>query len=202
MKTPYKNIYTVLRYNRIVVLTLVTCTTLLAGYAFWSVYRMHRQSLDHAFMIDTEGSVIPLVYQAHKENFEVEVLNHLQLFHRYFYNLEAGSYKKNLEKALWLGDQSIDQLYRQKKTDGIYNRLLQYNLVQKVIQIDSEITLENEQYSFETVTLFEINRGSQIDRYRLETSGHLISVDRNFPHNPHGLLVTDFYESSLQKLKN
>ena len=44
-----------------------------------------------------------------------------------------------LEKALWLGNSSVDNLYRQKKADGVYNRLLQYSLVQKVLSIDSQI---------------------------------------------------------------
>ena len=56
--------------------------------------------------------------------------------------------------------------------------------------------------SFRTETVFEINRGSVVDRYRLVTTGNLMEVDRNFPHNTHGLLITDFFESSLKKINN
>ena len=46
-----------------------------------------------------------------------------------FYHIDASNYEKNLEKALWLGNSSVDALYRQKNADGVYNRLLQYSLV-------------------------------------------------------------------------
>ena len=137
-----------------------------------------------------------------QENLEVEILSHLELFHTYFYHIDASNYEKNLEKALWLGNSSIDALYRQKKADGVYNRLLQYSLVQKVLKIESRIYIEEEPYRFETTAIFEINRVSIIDTYELTTSGNLINVDRNFPKNTHGMIITNIYENKLKKLEN
>jgi len=96
----------------------------------------------------------------------------------------------------------VDALYKQKKTEGVYNRLLQYSLVQKVLHIDSKVDLTSEPYGFETTIVFEINRGSVTDTYQLRTLGKLIRVDRNFPHNTHGLLITDFFEKTLRKLED
>ena len=93
-------------------------------------------------------------------------------------------------------------IYRQKKADGVYNRLLQYSLVQKVLSIDSQVEQQNGSYVFQTVTIFEINRGSVIDTYELISTGNLIMVDRNFPNNPHGLLITNYFENTLKKLNN
>jgi hypothetical protein len=137
-----------------------------------------------------------------KENLGVEVLSHLELFHTYFYNIDPTNFERNLEKALWLGNSSVDALYRQKKSDGVYNRLLQYSLVQKVLQIESEIELSQEPYTFRTTTLFEINRGNVTDTYELVSTGNLIHVDRNFPKNTHGLLITNYFENSLKKVQN
>ena len=93
-------------------------------------------------------------------------------------------------------------MFRQKQAEGVYNRLLQYSLVQNVISIQSKVELESEPYKFKTVTIFQINRGSIIDTYELISSGNLIHVDRNFPHNPHGLLITDYFENTLRKLED
>ena len=83
----------------------------------------------------------------------------------------------------------------------MYNRIIQYALVQKVIAVTSEVNLQKEPYSFRTVTLFEINRGSIIDSYEMVTTGYLLHLDkRNFPHNTHGLLITDYFENSLKKV--
>ena len=202
MKTPYKNIYSVLKLNRFIVLAVVICSLLSSSYAIWMAFKTEKDALNSAFAINTDGSIIPLKLVTQKENFRVEALAHLELFHTYFYNIDASNYERNLEKALWLANSSVDNLYRQKKADGVYNRLLQYSLVQKVLSIDSQVEQQNGSYVFQTVTIFEINRGSVIDTYELISTGNLIMVDRNFPNNPHGLLITNYFENTLKKLNN
>lgn len=202
MKTPYKNIYAVLKLNRFIVLAVVLFAFVSSTFALWMAFSTNTKALNSAFAINTDGSIIPLKLVTQKENFQVEALAHLELFHRYFYNIDASNYERNLEKALWLGNSSVDNLYRQKKADGVYNRLLQYSLVQKVVSIDSKVVEENNGYSFNTTTIFEINRGSIIDTYKLVSTGNLIVVDRNFPNNPHGLLITDYFENTLKKMSD
>lgn len=202
MKTPYKNIYSVLKLNRIIVLVVVIGAALTCIVCILSVIKLHNETVNNAFVVSTDGNVIPLKMVRQQENLEVEILSHLELFHTYFYHIDASNYEKHLEKALWLGNSSIDALYRQKKADGVYNRLLQYSLVQKVLKVESKIDIQQEPYQFETTTAFEINRGSVTDTYELVTTGNLINVDRNFPKNTHGLLITNFFENKLKKLEN
>lgn len=202
MKTPYQNIYTVLRLNRFIVFTVIAFSFLSSIYSVWINYKVNQKALNSAFAISADGNIIPLQLVSQKENFRVEALSHLDLFHRFFYNIDASNYEKNLEKALWLGNSSVDDLYRQKKADGVYNRLLQYSLVQRVLSIDSELEKKDDDYYFKTRTIFEINRGAIVDTYELISTGKLIMVDRNFPNNPHGLLITDYFENTLKKLTN
>ena len=200
MKTPYKNIYSVLKINRFIVMSVITLAFASSAFSLWSVFDMNHKMLNSMFAVNTDGSVIPLKLTEEKENLEVEALAHLEMFHKYFYGLDASNYENNLEKALWLGNSSVDNVYRQKKSEGLYNRLIQYSLVQKVKSVDSKLDLAEEPYGFETTTIFEINRGKVVDVYELVTTGKLIPVDRNFPKNTHGLLITDFFENSLRKL--
>ena len=153
MKTPYKNIYAVLRINRFIVLAVVICSVLSSFFAVWMVFNINKKALNNAFAINTDGSIIPLKLVTQKENFKVEALAHLELFHNYFYNIDASNYEKNLEKALWLGNSSVDNLYRQKKADGVYNRLLQYSLVQKVLTIDTQLEERDGSYHFRTTVV-------------------------------------------------
>lgn len=203
MKTPYTNIYAILQINRFIVLTVVSMCLLTSAFSLWTVFRFNRTMLNSAFVVNTDGSVIPLKLVSQKENLEVEAFAHLNLFHNYFYGIDDSNYERNLEKALWLGDSSVDNVYRQKKAEGVYNRLLQYSLVQKVLNVNTQLELKKGgNVSFWTETVFEINRGSIIDTYKLITTGNLIVVDRNFPHNTHGLLITNFFENSLRKVDN
>lgn len=200
MKTSYKNIYTILKLNRFIVLAVIIGAVLTCIVSVVMVIKLHKETVNNAFVVNTDGSIIPLKLVSQHENLKVEALAHLELFHTYFYNIDASNYEKNLEKSLWLGNSSVDALYRQKKADGVYNRLLQYSLVQKVLSIESKVDIQNEPYGFETKTIFEINRGSVTDTYELTTTGSLIKVDRNFPKNTHGLLITDFFENTLKKI--
>jgi len=200
MKTPYKNIYSILKLNRFIVLSVIIGAVLTCIVSIVMVIKLHKESVNNAFVVNTNGSVIPLKMVSQRENLNVETLAHLELFHTYFYNIDASNYEKNLEKALWLGNSSVDALYRQKKADGVYNRLLQYSLVQKVMSVESKVNLQAEPYVFETKTIFKINRGTITDTYELTTTGKMIHVDRNFPKNTHGLLITNFFENSLKKI--
>ena len=200
MKTAYRNIYSVLKLNRLVVISVVILAMVSSGFSGWMVYNIYKEAINSSFAVNTDGSVIPLKWVKQKENMEVEALAHLELFHTYFYNIDASNYKNNLDKALWLGNSSVDDLYRQKKADGVYNRLIQYSLVQKVLSIESEVDLSAEPYQFRTKTIFEINRGTITDTYELISTGNIILVDRNYPNNTHGLLITNYFEESLKKL--
>ena len=202
MKTPYKNIYSVLQTNRFVVITVVSGALISSLFFGWMMFDIQRTALNNSFAINTDGSVIPLKWVTQIENLEVEAQAHLELFHNYFYNIDASNYLRNLEKALWLGNSSVDNLYRQKKADGVYNRLLQYSLVQKVLSIESQLDLQVEPYQFKTTTIFEINRGTVVDKYELVSTGNLIVVDRNYPTNTHGLLITNYFENTLKKINN
>jgi hypothetical protein len=201
MKTPFKNIQQVLRLNRFVVLALIIMTGLVCIISTTMVVKIHKESMDNAFVVSSEGNVIPLKLAAQRENLEVEALAHLEQFHNWFYGVESNSYEKNMERALWLGNASVDAVYRQKRADGFYNRLLQYSLVQQVERIDSQVDMTKEPYAFQTRTVIRINRGTVTDTYELVTTGKLIPVERHFPHNPHGLLITDFFENSLRKIE-
>lgn len=202
MKTPYKNIYNVLKLNRFIVLAVIIGAALTSIISVVLVVKLHKETVNNAFVVNTDGNVIPLKLVSQQENLEVEILAHLELFHTYFYNIDASNYEKNLEKALWLGNSTVDALYMQKKADGVYNRLLQYSLVQKILSIESKISIQKEPYKFETKTVFEINRGSIVDTYELTTTGNLLHVNRNFPNNTHGLLITNFFENTLKKIQN
>ena len=200
MKTPYKNIYDILKLNRFVTISVTVMAFLSATLSGMLIYSTYKKALNSAFAVNTDGSVIPLKLVEQKENLEIEAKAHLALFHQNFYGLTPNNFEHNLEKALWLGNTSVDEVYKQKKADGVYNRLLQYSLIQEVVSVESQLNLQNEPYGFRTVVQFEVNRGATVDSYELITTGNLLLVERDYPNNTHGLLISDYFEKSLRKL--
>lgn len=202
MKSPFKDIYTVLAQNRMILLAIIATSCVVCLTSIVAVFKMQKKLLDSAFVIDTHGSVIPLRLAEYREYLEVEVLSHLNLFHQYFYNIEPHNYIERLEKSLWLGNSSVSDVYNQKREDGVYNKLVQYSLIHRLIESESNILIEKEPYQFETVNIVEVRRGEISDYYEIRTSGNIIEVDRNFPKNTHGLLVTNFFENGIRKLED
>lgn len=201
MKKVYKDITEILRLNRFVVLAVVVLCLITSGLSLWMLYRHQERMLNSVFAIGADGTIVPLELVDQREKREVEALAHIDRFHRLFYGIDGTNYRDHLEKALWLGDATVDAVYREKRSDGVYNRLLQFSLRQEITEVDIALDLESEPYGFRARTRFEVHRGTVTDYYQLDTSGELIAVERNFPHNPHGLLITNFYEESLRKLE-
>lgn len=202
MKFSYQNIHTLFRINRLIVISVVIMAFASSGVSAWMTYRIHRDALQNAFAIDASGAVLPLSWEAQSANREIEALAHLEQFHRLFYGIDAATFEQHLERALWWGDTSVNELYKQKKSEGLYNRLLQYSLVQKVVAIESRLEPGDNRIPFTTRLVFDLRRGEVTDTYELITTGILIPVERQFPRNPHGLLITEFFEKSLKKLSN
>ncbi|PCE63007.1 conjugal transfer protein TraK [Sediminicola luteus] len=201
MKTPYKNLYSALRWNRLITMGTTFLALLSCGAAALLVHTIYKDAMGSAFVLGAKGRVLPLDRIALEDIGAVEAKSHLDLFHRYFYGLDPATYDTKLEKALWLGDGTVDEVYRQKKMDGTYNRLLQFALIQQIVSVRPEL-LEDGKTSraFKCTTVFDLRRGGSIERYELVSRGRLLAVDRKFPENPHGLLITDYFEESLRKI--
>ncbi len=202
MKFKYQDIHSLFRINRLIVWSVVILAFSSTLFSGLMVFKIHRESLQNTFAITSEGEIKTLDWDDREQHLAVEALAHLKRFHQLFYGMDASTFEDHLETALWWGDASIDNLYQQKKSEGTYNRLLQFSLVQQVTKVDSKIERLEGIIPFSTKTLFEVKRGTVIDRYELVTTGKLIQVERHFPNNPHGLLITEFFEKSLKKLNN
>jgi hypothetical protein len=137
------------------------------------------------------------------ENIKVEIKDHLEKFHTYFYQYDAFNVEKSIEKALWFGDNSIEQLYIKRKNDGWYAKVSSYGIKQtiEILPENFEIQGNKEPYSFRVKATLSITQDDQTVRYSFETTGLIIFVSRNYPLNPHGLLITRFAEINRNEIK-
>jgi len=198
MERPKIDIYKTLIINRLVVWGLLiafVCSSLI--FAF-SLNNLYAKQLNTVLVLDSNGEVIPMKWMQRDENIKVEIKDHLEKFHTYFYQYDAFNVEKSLEKALWFGDNSIEQLYIKRKNDGWYTKVSSYGINQtiEILPENIEIQGNNEPYSFRVKAILSITQDDQTVRYSFETTGLIIFVSRNYPLNPHGLLITRFAENN------
>lgn len=203
MDKPKIDIYKTLIINRLVVWGLLLSFVCSSAIFAFSINNLYTKQLNTVLVLDSNGEVIPMKWMQRDENLKVEIKDHLEKFHTYFYQYDAFNVEKSLEKALWFGDNSIEQLYIKRKNDGWYTKVSSYGIKQtiEILPENIEIQGNNEPYSFRVKAILSITQDDQTIRYSFETTGLIIFVSRNYPLNPHGLLMTRFAENNRIEIK-
>jgi hypothetical protein len=197
------DIYKALTFNQLIVWGLVAAFVLVTIIQQVNTKKLIQQTLSQVLVVDQNGEVLPLKWMQRLNNINIEIKDHLEKFHTYFYNYDAYNVEKSIERALWLGDKSVEQLYLKRRNDGWFNRVKMYGIKQE-IEIDPEnikISGSNEPFAFEVTLTLCITQDSRVVKYRFVTSGNIIFVNKNYPLNPHGFLITNFSELNRQELK-
>ena len=203
MEKPKLDIYKTLIVNRLVVWGLMIAFIVSSAIFAFSINNLYSKQLNTVLVLDTNGEVIPMKWMQRDENIKVEIKDHLEKFHTYFYQYDAFNVEKSLEKSLWFGDNSIEQLYIKRKNDGSYTKVSNYGIKQtiEILPENIEIQGNSEPYSFRVKAILSITQDDQTVRYSFETTGLIIFVSRNYPLNPHGLLITRFAELNRNEIK-
>jgi hypothetical protein len=203
MEKPKIDIYKTLIVNRLVVWGLTIAFIVSSAIFAFSINKLYSRQLNTVLVLDSSGEVIPMKWTQRDENIKVEIKDHLEKFHTYFYQYDAFNVEKSLEKSLWFGDNSIEQLYIKRKNDGWYTKVSTYGIKQTIeIQPENiEIEGNSEPYSFRVKAILSITQDEQTVKYSFETTGLIIFVSRNYPLNPHGLLITRFAELNRNEIK-
>lgn len=203
MEKPKIDIYKTLIINRLVVWGLMISFVCSSAIFAFSINNLYSKQLNTVLVLDSNGEVIPMKWMQRDENIKVEIKDHLEKFHTYFYQYDAFNVEKSLEKALWFGDNSVEQLYIKRKNDGWYTKVSNYGINQtiEILPENIEIQGNSEPYSFRVKAVLSITQDEQTVRYSFETTGLIIFVSRNYPLNPHGLLITRFAELNRSEIK-
>jgi len=196
MKNPKIDIYKTLLVNRMVVYALLLAFIIASLFFSISIKKLYTKQLNTVLVLDSKGEVIPMKWADRAENIKIEIADHLERFHNYFYAYDAYNIDRQLERALWYGDKSVEQLFIKRKNDGYYNRVKTYGIKQEIEIKPEDILIvgNNEPFTFRVKATLTIKQYEDYTFYTFETEGNIIFVSRNYPLNPHGLLITNFSE--------
>lgn len=203
MKKPEIDIYRSLKTNNLVVwgvLVLFFLSIIVNGTVLMKIYKMQ---MNNVLTFDKDGDVIPLSWVDRNENIHVEIKNHLEMFHRYFYQYDAYDYEERITKhALWLGDKSVEDLYILRKNEQWFDKVRQFQIKQQLFIDPNDITVEGdrEPYRFRVKATLIIEQGGNKNYYHFETTGSILLVGRNYPLNPHGCLISNFNEAVREQI--
>ena len=195
-----KSIEEKIRINKAVSITALTVSLfmVLAGFGF--AYQLIKESRKSLYVLD--NSVPVLVKQTDELlNRPVEYRSQVELFHRLFFTLAPDDQyiKDNIEKSLYLIDDTGKKEYTNLREKGFYNQLISSNSMVTVSTDSIQINSNDRKFMFFGKQM--INRKTALIVRKLITEGRFEDIVRS-PNNPHGVLLKDWRIMDNSEISN
>ncbi|WP_312082146.1 MULTISPECIES: conjugative transposon protein TraK [Epilithonimonas] len=185
-----KSIEEKIRINKAVSITALTVSLfmVLAGFGF--AYQLIKESRKSLYVLDNG---VPVLVKQTDEllNRPVEYRSQVELFHRLFFTLAPDDQyiKDNIEKSLYLVDDTGKKEYTNLREKGFYNQLISSNSMVTVTTDSIQINSNDRKFMFFGKQM--INRKTALIVRKLFTEGRFEDIVRS-PNNPHGVLLKDW----------
>ena len=146
-----KQLETSSKILRLVVISVSLSTLLLICFGFYKSSKTISEIRKSIYVPTSGESMQMLVSKNGDDNREAEIRNHLLMFHEVFYNLlpDEGYNKYKIERALYLGDNSLKREYDRLSEAKYYSNLVGTSAFQR-IKVDS-VSLNATQYPYKAL---------------------------------------------------
>lgn len=198
------DIYNILKKNNTTVWITVASATLISIASLFMALSVYKQSQKNIYAINTNGEMVPLKRLEEKEDRLKEIQANLDYFVSLYYDLDGYTMKGKKEKVLWLVGKQPTEIIKDRDKKGYFNTFLSITgLVQhaEINQKSWKFSSYDAPYTVKfSTTIVRINEKSK-EYYNCDLIVTLEEVNRNYPYNPYGLLITSLSEN-LTKIKS
>lgn len=158
-------------------------------------------STNNIYAINEKGELVPLEKLKIKEANLIQAKANLEYFVNQYYSLDAFSMKSKRERLLWLIGSQPQQIIKDRIKKGYFDEFLSVGgLIQyaEILQGTLKISKEAPYQASFIVRIQRVNGGVS-EFYNNHITLTMEEVNRNYPYNPYGLLITQFSEN-LQRV--
>lgn len=191
--------------KRALLFCIIIASLVSIGSLVWA-YFTAKTIRNTAFMITEEGQAA-LIHGVTSSTIDTyrkpEIVNHVKMFHSYFWEIDQFNYERRIDNALYLAGESGRRLFQTLEASGHFANLKTENLIQK-LEIDSiNVNDKVRPYKAEFYGKLRVLRTDQ----RLESVNTLMAsfvlynVART-DRNPHGLLIENYSLESEYSSQN
>jgi len=201
MFSQLKNIDSAFKHIRLFSIIIIVICMLISIAAIWRSYEMV-QLADQRIYILANGKILQAFSAERKDNVAVELKDHIQMFHHWFFTLDPDDkvIQENLSKALYLADESARHAYENLKEAGYYANIISANISQEIRTDSIQVDLDQYPYYFKCFATQKLVRSSATINRLLITQGYLRSISRS-DNNPHGFLIQKWETLANSDLK-
>lgn len=191
------DIYTILKRNNTAVWAIcLICIVITSGALFMS-YSVYKESQKNIFAINDKGELVPLVKLDNKKDKLRQIQANLDYFVSLYYNLDGYTMKDKKEKVLWLVGKQPMVIIKDRDKKGYFNIFLSITGLQQYAKIDQnswQFSSYDQPYNVSFVVDIVRVNGESKEYYKCEVSTTIEEVNRNYPYNPYGFILTNFSE--------
>lgn len=196
-----QDFYTAFKRNNTIVwiMVFVTVVSILGALGFSLI--VYQSSQSNIYGINEKGELIPLKKLDVKEANLIQAKSNIEYFIEQYYSLDAYSMKRKREKVLWLVGSQPTQIIKDRISKGYFDEFLSVaGLIQNAEILQHTLKISDEA-PYEASFIVRIQRvnGGVSTYYNSHVTLKMDKVNRNYPYNPYGLLITQFSED-LQRV--
>jgi hypothetical protein len=187
--------YTTLKRNNIAVIGVCAVCITVIICCFLLVSKMASSYQKHIYAVDSKGEIIPLRLLEKENTREIEIKANLDRFVDLYFDLDGFTIKKKLENLLWLLGEEPKTTVKRQVNSGYFNDFTNIaGLQQKAYILGNTIRLETKKEPYRATFRVRLQRinGEAINYYIVDVDCLMIDVNKNYPLNPFGVLITKF----------
>ena len=185
-----KNIEHRIKINKVISLSTIAFAVFIVIAGFFFAYRMIEDSRKSIYILNNGVPVLAKQTDV-LLNRPVEYKAQVELFHRLFFTLAPDDtyIKDNIQKSLYLIDDSGKKEYTNLKEKGFYNQIIASSSMVSIHADSIAINMEQKKFSFFGKQM--ITRKSSVITRKLITEGFFGDIIRS-PNNPHGVILKNW----------
>lgn len=186
----FKNIDTAFKHIKLFSIAFLLANCVVCCYILFIFYRENQTNRNRVYIIEN-GKLLNAIAVDRSDKLDVEIRDHVKMFHYYFYSLEPDDavIKRNISKALYLADSKAKAEYDNLEEKGYYSSMISANISQKVQDPDSiAVDINQTPWYFKYYGKLKIIRATTMTTRSLVTSGYLRRTDVS-DNNNHGFLI-------------
>lgn len=164
---------------------------LLCGFFGYLYFQGQMASNNRIYVLQGENLLVAGARDARADR-PVEAKAHVKRFHELFFTLDPDqkAIDSNINKALYLADNSAKREYENLKEKGFYNDLIAANISME-ITVDSVVLSKGSPFGATTYAHQRLIRATSIAKRNLISQCQLRDVTRS-ENNPHGFLIENW----------
>ena len=186
-----KTIDTAFSHVKSVVITVVVAVLTLAAVVAYFSFQNSAAAANRIYVLEGGQLLTAGAHDARADR-PVEARAHVKRFHEAFFTLDPDqkAINGNVNKALYLADNSAKREYENLKEKGFYNDLIAAN-ISLSITVDSVVLARGNPFVARTYAHQQLVRATSITNRTLVSECQLREVTRS-ENNPHGFLMENW----------